>query len=45
MKFTDGNWMMRPGVRASYPTQAYDIDTAGDALTVYALCGSARRGC
>ena len=36
MKFTDGNWLMRTGVRASYPAQAYDIDTADDALTVYA---------
>jgi alpha-D-xyloside xylohydrolase len=36
MKFTDGNWLMRPGVRAAYPAQAYDIATSADSLTVYA---------
>jgi alpha-D-xyloside xylohydrolase len=36
MKFTDGNWMMRKGVRAFYPAQAYDIEAARDSLTVYA---------
>lgn len=25
MKFTDGNWMLRPGVRASYLTEAYEV--------------------
>src|SRR5690349_7285545 len=36
MKFTDGNWMMRKGVRAFYAAQAYDIEAARDSLTVYA---------
>jgi alpha-D-xyloside xylohydrolase len=36
MKFTDGNWMMRKGVRAFYPAQAYDVETGADALTIYA---------
>ena len=36
MKFTDGNWMMREGVRVFYPAQAYDIDPSDDTLTVYA---------
>ena len=36
MKFTDGNWMMRQGVRAFYPAQAYEVETTPDTLTVYA---------
>ena len=36
MKFTDGNWLMRDGVRAFYPAEAYDVETTADALTVYA---------
>lgn len=36
MKFTDGNWMMQPGVRALSPTMAYDVDVMDDALTIYA---------
>ena len=36
MKFTDGNWLMREGVRAFYPVEAYDVEATGDALTVYA---------
>lgn len=36
MKFTDGNWLMREGVRAYYPAQAYDVEASPDALTVYA---------
>ena len=36
MKFTDGNWMMRAGVQAFYPAQAYEIEAGGDALTVHA---------
>ncbi|HLK60962.1 MAG TPA: alpha-xylosidase [Chthonomonadaceae bacterium] len=35
MKFTDGNWMMRPGVRAFYPAQAYDVEATEDTLTLY----------
>src|SRR5579871_831319 len=36
MKFTDGNWMMRKGVRAFYPAEAYDLRPTEDTLTVYA---------
>ena len=36
MKFTDGNWLMREGVRAFYPVEAYDVEATGDTLTVYA---------
>ena len=34
MKFTDGNWMMRKGVRAFYAGQAYEVETQSDALIV-----------
>ena len=34
MKFTDGNWMMRRGVRAFYAGQAYEVETLPDALVV-----------
>jgi alpha-D-xyloside xylohydrolase len=36
MKFTDGNWLMREGVHAAYPRQAYDVATSQHELTVYA---------
>ncbi|MVU78092.1 alpha-xylosidase [Nocardia sp. ET3-3] len=36
MKFTDGYWLMRPGVHADYPAEVYDIDCADGELTVYA---------
>jgi len=36
MKFTDGNWMMRQGVRASYPAEAYEIASDSESLTVLA---------
>ncbi len=36
MKFTDGYWQLRPGVTAHYPAQAYDVEAAGDRLTLYA---------
>lgn len=36
MKFTDGNWMLRPGVAAFYPAEAYDVDATDDTLTIYA---------
>ncbi|HEX8465581.1 MAG TPA: alpha-xylosidase [Abditibacterium sp.] len=44
MKFTDGNWMMQPGVRAFYPAQAYDVQTSLDALTIYATKQVKHRG-
>lgn len=36
MKFTDGYWLMRKGLHAAYPAQAYDIVTTSDTMTVYA---------
>ena len=36
MKFTDGYWLMRKGLHAAYPTQAYDVTTTPDSMTVYA---------
>ncbi|MCW3060731.1 MAG: glycoside hydrolase family 31 [Capsulimonas sp.] len=36
MKFTDGNWMIREGVRTYHPAQAYDIDTTDMSVTAYA---------
>ncbi len=36
MKFTDGYWLMREGVDAAYPAEAYDVASQPDSLTVYA---------
>jgi alpha-D-xyloside xylohydrolase len=36
VKFTNGYWLLREGVQASYPAQVYDITAEPDALTVYA---------
>ena len=36
MKFSDGNWMMQKGVRASYAAEAYDCEAVGDSLRIYA---------
>ncbi|MDC8787071.1 alpha-xylosidase [Roseateles koreensis] len=36
MKFTDGQWMLQPGVTAHYAAQAYDVEVAGDQLVVLA---------
>jgi len=36
MKFTDGNWMMQPGVRAHYPAEAYEIEVHDRLLRVIA---------
>jgi alpha-D-xyloside xylohydrolase len=36
VKFTDGYWLLRPGVQARYPAEVRDVDASGDALTVYA---------
>ncbi|MES2463244.1 MAG: alpha-xylosidase [Armatimonadota bacterium] len=36
MKFTDGNWLMRQGVRAHYPAQAYDVAATEHLLTIEA---------
>jgi len=36
MKFTDGNWMMRKGVRAHYAAEAYDVEAHARSLRIYA---------
>src|SRR3954469_16933568 len=36
MKFTDGFWLMRPGVTAAYAAEAYDAEADGGSLTVTA---------
>jgi alpha-D-xyloside xylohydrolase len=36
MKFTDGRWLLRDGVRVLHPEQAYRIDRTADSLTVLA---------
>ncbi|MBX3010220.1 MAG: alpha-xylosidase [Caldilineaceae bacterium] len=44
MKFTDGNWLMRPGVQPFYPAEAREVVTTDDTLTVYATRPIQRRG-
>lgn len=36
MKFTDGNWMLRPGVKANYAAEGYEVWREGDALAFLA---------
>ena len=36
MRFTDGFWLMRPGVEARYAAEAYDLEVRDDALVVTA---------
>ena len=36
MKFTDGNWLLQPGVRAHHPAEAHDIVAEGGELVVHA---------
>ncbi|MEU4584519.1 alpha-xylosidase [Kitasatospora aureofaciens] len=36
MKFTDGYWLMRPGVTARYATEVADVRTGEDRMTLYA---------
>ncbi|WP_156723760.1 alpha-xylosidase [Streptomyces apocyni] len=36
MKFTNGFWLMRDGVQASYATEVRDLDTGEDHFTAYA---------
>jgi len=36
MKFTDGHWLMRPGVTPHYAVHAYEVEATPDALTIYA---------
>ncbi|MFD8567850.1 alpha-xylosidase [Streptomyces sp. NPDC059639] len=42
MKFTDGFWLMRDGVRASYATEVRDIRDADDRFTAYAAVRQVR---
>ena len=36
MKFTDGYWLLRDGVRASYPVHVHDVEQSPGVLTVHA---------
>ena len=36
MKFTDGAWLLQPGVQAHYPAEAHDVTREGDTLLVHA---------
>ena len=36
MKFTDGNWMLQPGVTAHYPAEAHDASVSGRGLVFHA---------
>ncbi len=42
MKFTDGNWLMRPGVTANYAAEAYEAREAGGAIEILAPCRNIR---
>ena len=36
MKFTDGNWLMRPGVKVQWPVMATDVELGDDQLVIHA---------
>jgi alpha-D-xyloside xylohydrolase len=36
MKFTDGHWRMREGVRPAYPVEVLDVEATASSLTIYA---------
>ena len=36
MKFTNGYWLMREGLEAHFPAEAYDIEIRDDSLIAYA---------
>ncbi|PRY37910.1 alpha-xylosidase [Umezawaea tangerina] len=36
MKFSDGYWMLRPGVRAAHPAEVHDVTTGKGSLEVHA---------
>jgi alpha-D-xyloside xylohydrolase len=36
VKFSDGHWLLRPGVLAAYPDHAFDVRSTPDSLTVWA---------
>lgn len=42
MRFTDGFWLMRPGVQAHYSREAYDLHATADALVVTAPTAAIR---
>ncbi|WP_306316551.1 MULTISPECIES: alpha-xylosidase [unclassified Streptomyces] len=42
MKFTDGYWLMREGVRAAYATEVRDLRTERDRFTAYAAVRQVR---
>lgn len=42
MKFTDGNWMMRAGVKACYAAQAYEVDPKDRELVLTVPCNPIR---
>lgn len=35
MKFTDGNWLMQPGLHAAYATEVFEARREGDTLNLY----------
>ena len=35
MKFTDGNWLMQPGVAAHYPAEVYEAEARGEEIEMY----------
>jgi alpha-D-xyloside xylohydrolase len=36
MRFSDGHWLLRPGVQAAYPNHALDVEAVGGTLVAYA---------
>ncbi|MGC4074833.1 MAG: alpha-xylosidase [Nibricoccus sp.] len=36
MKFTDGQWILQPGVSAYYPAEVHDVTTQGESLVIHA---------
>ena len=42
MKFTDGNWLHRPGVTPHYAAEVYSVREEDGGLTILAPCGAIR---
>jgi alpha-D-xyloside xylohydrolase len=42
MKFTDGNWMLREGVKAHYAAEAYEVVAGEREVTILAPCSNIR---
>ena len=36
MKFTDGAWLTRPGLKLHYPAEVHRVQREGDALVIHA---------